>query len=121
MFSVQEFTAEASAAVAAAHQFNEPPSNGQYALARVEAVYRGTEVGTAFDLTVRLFGADNRVHSEYDCTAVEPDPLSDQPDVTDGGSMVGNVCFDIPAEALPGLASVETFLGDGPTFFGPVG
>lgn len=98
--AVVEFTGDSTSAVVAANQFNDPPADGSvYALVRIRATYNGEDEGSAlFDLNIGYVGADKRIYEE--CDAVEPDSLSDQPDVVSGGTVEGNACIELPREVL---------------------
>ena len=100
--TVLSFVADATADVMAANQFNEtPPAGSVYSLVRLRATYTGETEGTpAFDLTAGYIGADGRVYSDPDCSAVEPDSMIDQPSVVAGGTVEGNFCLLMPAANL---------------------
>jgi hypothetical protein len=97
--TVVSFTGDGTAQVMADNSFNEPPTNGTYALVRVRATYVGTETGSpSFAFTVGYLGSDAIFYEQ--CNAVEPDPLFLQPDVSTGGTVEGNVCIDMPPAVL---------------------
>ena len=80
----------------------------------VTATYKGDETGsTAFDISVKFVGVDNRTYGDY--CGVIPDPLADIGELYKGGEAAGNVCVAVPAGA-DGLWSVSTGFGD-PVFF----
>jgi hypothetical protein len=118
--TVTGFTADATAAVAAANQFNEPPTNGTYSLVRVRATYDGDGSGSAgFAFTVGYLGSD-AVFYEGCSGAIEPEPMYEQPDVARGGTVEGNFCIDIPTAVLgTGAVYVEDFFSfdDSRTFW----
>lgn len=94
--------------IAAENQFNDPPDPGHvYVLARVQAKYTGSIIGTAWlDLDFYLLGDSNVFYEK--AWAVVPDQLSDQPDVLPGGTIVGNVEFMVPANEVDSLLLVAT-------------
>ena len=111
--TVVSFQGDATAAVQAENQFNDPPTAGNvYSLARVRATYRGAGEGTAgFGLRVGLVGDDNRKYSDSDCGAVEPDGMTNQPTVLAGGTVEGNQCLQVPMGQLgSGVLYVEASL-----------
>jgi hypothetical protein len=95
--SVVSVTPDATAAVLAENQFNDPPAAGrQFFIARVSATYLGP--GSArFDGSYRLraVGPSAVSYSTFqDSCGVIPDPLPD-PDVFSGGTVTGNVCWSV--------------------------
>jgi hypothetical protein len=100
--AVLSFDADANAEIAAANQFNEPPPEGErYVLVRLRATYSGGEEGNAgFQLNVGYIGSDNRIYEETDCGSVEPDAISEQPEVVEGGTVEGNQCLLLPVAVI---------------------
>jgi hypothetical protein len=99
------------ATVAAANQFNDPPT-GQYVLVQLTATYLGDEEGTpGFDLTAVFHGNDARQYSDHDCGAVAPDSAMDAPTLNKGGTDTFQVCMDVPPAAIDrGQLSVEPLI-----------
>lgn len=106
---------EAAADVAAANQFNDPPTDGmEYWMVPITATYVGDDTGRPGSaLTVKFVGTDNRTYS--DRCGVLPDPLDEIDELYAGGTAEGNVCVSVPAGA-DGLWTVSTTMGT-PTFF----
>ncbi len=106
--SVVRFTENATNAVLNENQFNDKPGAGQsYSLIRVRATYLGSGSESAdFELRVAFVGSDNREYKDTDCRAVEPDALSDQPDVRKGGTVTGNFCIKAPTKVVKGPGAV---------------
>lgn len=117
--AVTEVDTDATAEVLSFNEFNEQPSNGIYVLVSVDATYEGDAEGDAWlDLELGLQGADARQYASYDCSAVVEPSFTEEPTVTNGGSVSGKVCFDVPAEALEGdwtvfVEDLFSFTGDG--------
>jgi len=111
--TVVELDTDPTAAIMEENQFNEDAEHG-YVMALVEATYNGSDTGLAWlDLRLQYHGTDARF---YDTDAVVlPDDLMAEPEVSSGGSVNGNVAFDIPSEALEGGTIVvePTFGGQG--------
>ena len=121
-YTVTSFTPDAFSMIKAENEFNDPPENGQFVLVGIAATYEGDDTASAyFGLDINLYGADNKVYDQ--CFGVLPDDLSSAPEVRAGGEAEGNVCFDIPPEALPATIGIEesfSFDGGEAVFFGPV-
>ncbi|SFF80019.1 DUF4190 domain-containing protein [Blastococcus tunisiensis] len=93
---------DANATVAAANQFNEPPT-GQYVITQLTVTYVGAEEGMpAFDLTAVFHGTDSRQYSDSECSAVLPDDAMDAPTLNSGGSDTFQFCMDVPPAAIQG-------------------
>lgn len=99
-----EFQADATDAVVAANEFNEPPSNGAYGLVTLEATYQGDEDGQpGFDLTAALSGSDAVQYPDTDCSATVPgDGGIDAPTLEPGGTASFTFCLDYPLESVDG-------------------
>ncbi len=92
----------ADATVAAANQFNEPPT-GQYVIAQLSATYLGAEEGTpGWDLTAVFHGSDARQYSDSECMATLPDDAMDAPTLNSGGADTFQFCMDVPPAAIDG-------------------
>jgi hypothetical protein len=101
---------DATAAVLAANQFNDPPAPGnQFFLASVEAHYvsgvaaRNPTI-VAWDLMT--VGPANVVYSVFGSSSrcgVVPDDLLFKGDLLPGGSMVGNICWQVPSSEAGSL------------------
>ncbi|GAA3180248.1 hypothetical protein GCM10010531_37940 [Blastococcus jejuensis] len=93
---------DANASVAAANDFNEPPT-GQYVITQLTVTYVGAEEGMpGWDLTAIFHGTDNRQYSDADCSAVLPDDAMDAPTLNSGGSDTFQFCMDVPPAAIEG-------------------
>ncbi|WP_182112661.1 DUF4190 domain-containing protein [Actinotalea sp. JY-7876] len=89
-------------AVQAENQFNEPPAAGNvYVLVPVTATYLGAGTGDAFiDLYLEYVAADGTAYD--DSFVVAPMDLSAQDPVATGGTVMGNLVFEVPADAVTG-------------------
>lgn len=117
---VVSITPNATDAVLARNQFNDPPAAGnQFFIARVSATFNGTG-SDSFDASFRLraVGAAAVSYSTFENSCgVIPDEISDA-DVFPGGTIEGNVCWAIrssDADSLvmydkPLLANTQTFI-----------
>lgn len=95
---------DANDEVAAANQFNEPPAEGKvYVLANVTITYNGSEPSDAAGVTFEALGAATNTAISQ-AMAVAPDELSMFTEVFQGGSLSGNVVFEVP------VADVETLV-----------
>jgi hypothetical protein len=94
---VLEIYPDATEMVMDENQFNDPPRNDhQFFIARVEATYTGPDYDN-FDgrFSLRAVGESAVSYSTYlDRCGVYPDELED-PDVYEGGTIEGNVCWEI--------------------------
>lgn len=109
--SVSEVQLDANEAVQGANSFNDSPE-GQYVLVSLDLTYNGDEEGDAWlDLSVKLSGSDSRIYDTSSCMAVSPNPITDLPTLTAGGSGEFDVCFDVPPKALhnPEVIVEESF------------
>jgi uncharacterized iron-regulated membrane protein len=113
---------DASEAVAAANQFNEPAPEGTvYAMVTVNVTRLGTEAATPWvDLSVEFVSASGTTHSSADTMAVAPEPsFNSLNEMYAGAAGAGNVVIAIPqADAAAGTGNwtVSPLFGD-PTFF----
>lgn len=108
------FTADATSTVLAFSQFNQPPSEGAYALATWTVTYTGTTEGAPYaDLATAVMGADGVQYEHNRCSAVIKDGLFVEARVLNpGGTLNFSTCYDAPPEALTGATAVRagTFL-----------
>ncbi len=98
IISVVSYTPDATTAVLAENMFNDPPAAGNvFSITRVTALHAGASparFGGSYRL--RAVGSSNVAYSTFDNSCgVIPDDLSD-PDVFPGGSITGNVCWEVP-------------------------
>jgi hypothetical protein len=119
--TVVGFQPDGSAAVAAENQFNDPPApDARFALVTVEATYVGTdEPAILLELD---FGAidDNNVAYDYEDTCgVIPDEIDRYGDVYRGGTISGNLCWEVQKDSIDSLLLTVGSSGPGspPTFF----
>ena len=84
-------------------QLVQQPPKGQYVLVDLRATYLGDDVGTPWiDLTIRFAGTDARQYADYECGAVVPRSGTSVPDLSHGGKVTFQVCFDVPPKAIDG-------------------
>jgi hypothetical protein len=70
----------------------------------LRATYVGADTGSpGFAFTVGYLGSDAILYEN--CEALEPDPMWEQPDVANGGTVEGNLCIDLPP-AIVGTGAV---------------
>jgi hypothetical protein len=111
---------DATDEVMAANQFNDPPEEGhQFFLADVEVTYTGEEYDR-FDgrFSLRAVGHEAVAYTTYYNTCgVIPDELGD-PDVYTGGTISGNVCWQIRSSDAESLVMYyETWWSDSERVF----
>jgi hypothetical protein len=100
--SVDAVELNGDATVAAANQFNEPPT-GQYVITQVTATYVGGAEGTpGWDLTATFHGNDARQYSDSDCMATLPNGAMEAPTLNSGGTATFQFCMDVPPAAIEG-------------------
>jgi hypothetical protein len=106
----------ATAAVMAENQFNDPPAAGnQFFIATVEVTYvsgvQAWNPGIRVANDLRAVGPSNVVYTTFGSTSrcgVIPDDISDKGDLLAGASMSGNICWQVPsAEASSLVAFIE--------------
>lgn len=101
--TVLGFTADGTAAVMSANQFNTAPQAGEsYSIIHVRATYEGDGKGTAgISLGVAFVGSDARSYDASSAlTAAGPNEMSSQPDVFKGGTVDGNVVIEAPSAVV---------------------
>jgi Domain of unknown function (DUF4190) len=100
--TVDSVELDANATVAAANDFNEPPT-GQYMIAQLTVTYVGDDEGMpGWDLTATFHGSDSRQYSDSDCSAVLPDDSMNAATLNSGGSDTFQFCMDVPPAAIEG-------------------
>ena len=93
---------EATDEILAENEFNEPPTNDDYALVTVRATYVGEDEGTpSSDLSVTLDGGDGVQYEQFECSAVTPNG-TDFTTLTNGGATTYDLCWDYRTEAGEG-------------------
>ena len=105
--SVVSFNRDATSVVAAENPFVDPPDPGYvYAIVGGQGTFTGTGFGSiSGDLRFRLVADSSLVYDEVESwIAKPPDKLGYQPNVLPGGTISGNVMFQVPAN------DVDSFL-----------
>jgi hypothetical protein len=116
---VESITPDATAAVLAENMFNDPPPAGdQFFIARVSATYTGAgseSFGGSFRL--RAVGASAVSYSTFeDSCGVIPDEISSA-DVFTGGTVSGNVCWQIRSSDAASLLMYDDAIGSDTKIF----
>lgn len=113
--TVNSVDPDATAAVLAENQFNEPPADGNvYLLANVTITRIADEPGSSFELGFHYVTAAGNVTGDYDTMAVVPDELG-YDELYTGASSTGNVAFEVPTDEAgtiritPGLFADHIF------------
>jgi hypothetical protein len=118
---VLEFTPDATSAVLAENQFNDPPVAGrQFAMVRIEATYQGLEEPAMLTRDVRFVAVDesNLTYDLDDSCGVIPDALDEYGEVYAGGVLVGNLCWSVATEHIDSLVlGLSPAFGSGPPYF----
>jgi hypothetical protein len=98
---------DATAAVLAENQFNDPPEAGkQFFIATLAVTYvSGTNPSSAgAGFSLRSVGPSNVVYTTFgNSCGVIPDDLDSKGQLLPGGSMTGNVCWEIPSSEAGSL------------------
>jgi len=97
--SVNAYLPDATTAVLAEDELNEPPPDGfQYALATVAATYNGADPSASmFDVDIGVIGPSDFETDMFSCPVVVPKELDTSTEVSPGDTVTGNVCFMLPA------------------------
>lgn len=106
----------ANRAIQAANSLNDPPK-GRYILVELGVQYLGNHTGSPWiELSQSFVGSDAREYDSSQCGAVVARPGIFQPDLEHGGRSHYQICFDVPANAIPRarIFIKETFAFDGP-------
>jgi hypothetical protein len=106
---MDSFTPDATAAVRSVNQFNQPPTEGAYAVATWTVTYTGSEEGTPWiELMTAVMGADGVQYEHTKCSAVVKNGLMTTMRVLNpGGKFSFATCYDAPREALAGATAVR--------------
>jgi len=106
--SVLSVTPDATDAVMAENQFNDPPQPGnQFYVVELSATYVGNR-SEAFALGPSITAVGNSaVAYGYNATCgVIPDPIDEFSDVFPGGTVFGNVCWEIATDDVDSLVLI---------------
>lgn len=108
---INSVTLAASDAVAAANQFNKPPTAGsEYILVNYSATYIGDEANgqmPAF-VSVDYVTADGKTVNRLDNSAVAPEDIDTTSTLYKGGTATGNIAIQVPtATASQGVLAVR--------------
>jgi hypothetical protein len=116
-------TPDATDRVMAENQFNDPPPDGnQFFIAEIEATYTGGESSTFWvDMSLKAVGDSNVAYEASEATCgVIPGDIDDSGETFPGGTITGNVCWNIQtsdAESLVMIAEQSFTFDDTRTFF----
>lgn len=106
---VSRVTADATGQVMAENEFNESPGEGnQFFMASVEATYTGTDSSTFWlDMTLKAVGESSVAYEPFDATCgVIPDDLNQAGETFPGGTVTGNVCWNIESSDATSLVMI---------------
>jgi hypothetical protein len=109
---------DATEAVLAHNQFNDPPAEGhRYVMFSVEATYNGDESGNPFvDFAWAVVGSDGNTFSDG-CGSIG-NHFDDNGEAFPGAVVSGDKCFSVPAEQVDGATiTVEAWLHRGTRVF----
>jgi hypothetical protein len=105
--TVNSYTPNSSAAVAAMNEFSEKPAPGmQYVLMNMKVTNNGGETDKripGYDLPIKALSVSGKAYENSDCLAATPEPLDRFVDLFKGKSIEGNVCFLIADADATGL------------------
>ncbi len=106
---VLSVTADATDAIMAANEFNDPPGNGeQYFLVELEATYNGDASGVFWaETSLKLLGSSNVAYEGFNafCGSI-PDPVSGAGETFPGGVITGNECWSVASTEADGLVLI---------------
>ena len=119
--TVNGFNPNATEAVMAENQFNDPPVEDRvFVLIEATFTYVGNDSATiTFDTILSVVGVSGVTFSigPDDRCGVIPDALDEWTEVFTGGVLSGNLCYSVPVGDVEGLVLiVKEFLGDGRHF-----
>lgn len=103
--TVGTVTPDANASIAAKNSFNRPPAAGlQFFMVEVTFVYRGGDPSSPIELSMEAVGASNVIYTTFQNTCgVVPDNARDLNKVFSGGTVTGNVCWEIRSDDADSL------------------
>jgi hypothetical protein len=119
---VVSVTPNATEAVMAENQFNEPPGEGeQFFMAAVEATYQGDESSTFWtDVSLKAVGQSNVAYEAFEAgCGVIPDSIDNAGETFPGGTITGNTCWRIDRSDARSLVMIaeESFSLEGSRVF----
>ena len=95
---------------------NRPPADGNaFVLASAELTYTGSDKGNPADLALHAEDTDGNTYDEG-CGRM-PVPLLAPLEMEQGDSLTGQVCFEVPAQSVPGLLLVMQERRSSPVYF----
>lgn len=120
--TVVEVVGDATDAVLAENQFNEPPEGDDlFYMATVEATYDGPESSTFWvDMALKAVGDLSVAYEGFDGSCgVIPDAIDDSGETFPGGTIMGNVCWRVSADDVGSLVMIaeESFTLDNERLF----
>ncbi len=100
--TVTEVVADATDAVLAENEFNDPPDDGhQFMTVGITATYTGTASDTlGFSVLFKAVGPLAVSYATDDSCGVIPDELDSYSEVFPGGQLSGNVCWSVRSEEV---------------------
>jgi hypothetical protein len=110
--TVLSTTPNATKAVLGENEFNDPPSAGnQFYMAEVAATYLGSDTDSLFTgITFSVVGDDSVEYSFDAPCGVAPDGINDFAEVFPGGTVRGNLCWEVGSQAADSLVLIaESF------------
>lgn len=117
-------TPDGTEQVMAENEFNDPPPDGnQFFIAEIEATYTGTESSTFWvDISLAAVGDSSVAYEEgFDASCgVIPEDIDDSGETFPGGTITGNVCWNIQstdAESLVMIAEETLTFDETRVFF----
>ena len=91
------------------NQFNDPPPEGnQFFIATLEATYTGDESSTFWlDMLLKAVGESNVAYEAFEASCgVIPDDIDDSGETFPGGTITGNVCWNISSADTASLVMI---------------
>ena len=102
-------TPDATEHVMAENEFNDPPPDGnQFFIATLEATHNGTESSTFWvDMSLKAVGETNVAYEAFEASCgVIPEDINNSGETFTGGTIAGNVCWNIQASDASSLVMI---------------
>jgi hypothetical protein len=115
LIEVREVNLDATDAVREENEFQDTPAAGnRFVLIRIGATYASPDEGQlAFDVEFQAIAESGAVYDVFDDCGMIPDRLDLGQRVSGGGTLVGNLCYEVAAEDVDSLV---LYVGPGSQF-----
>ena len=115
LIEVREVDLDATEAVLEENAFQDPPASGnRFVLIRLGATYASPDEGQlAFDVEFQAIAESGAAYDVFDNCGMIPDRLDLGKRVSGGGTLVGNLCYEVAEEDV---GSLVLYVGPGSQF-----